>query len=148
MMFPVWRKKIHPSPRSFMSSLYCSDPCLSCLEVQLVRCEDHAASCKAYYLYVKCESCLQAESVLNTLSHVEGAILGIAVNTFIALLLSQCITHHGYLFKCCSCPLQYWTEGVWGCFFCLGSFWFCFGLWLVFFFWLLSIAEKNEPVRS
>lgn len=79
--------KTHPSPQSFTCSLNCS--ALSCLEVQLVRCEDHAASCKAYYLYVKCESCLQAESVLNTLSHIEGAILGIAVNTFIALAVQN-----------------------------------------------------------
>lgn len=79
------KEKIRPSPLSFTSSLYCSDPCLSCFEMQLARCEDHAASCKVYYLYVKCESCLQAKSVLNTLSRVEGAILGNAVNTFIAL---------------------------------------------------------------
>lgn len=59
---------------------------LPCLEVPLVRCEDHAAPCQAHYLCVKCESSLQAESVPNTLSHIKGAIFGLAVNTFIALL--------------------------------------------------------------
>lgn len=51
--------------------------------------EDHAAPREAYYLYVKCESCLRAESVLYTSSHVEGAILGIAVNTFIAFAVQS-----------------------------------------------------------
>lgn len=65
---------------------FCAPRSLSCLEVPLVRCEDHAAPCQAHYLYVECESCLQAESVPSTLSHIKGAILGLAVNTFIALL--------------------------------------------------------------
>lgn len=65
---------------------FCTPQSLSCLEVPLVRCEDHAAPCQAHYLCVKCESCLQAESVPSTLSHIKDAILGLAVNTFIALL--------------------------------------------------------------
>lgn len=68
------------------SGFFCTPQSLPCLEVPLVRCEDHAAPCQALYLCVKCESCLQAESVPSTLSHIKGAILGLAVNTFIALL--------------------------------------------------------------
>lgn len=79
--------KTCPSPLSFTSVLL--EPRAFLLEELLVRCEDHAASCQPYYLYVKCESCLLAESVLNALSHVQGAILGLAVNTFIALTVQN-----------------------------------------------------------
>lgn len=65
---------------------FCTPQSPSCLEVPVVRCEDHAAPCQADYLCVKCESCLQAESVPSTLSHIKGAILDLTVNTFIALL--------------------------------------------------------------
>lgn len=65
---------------------FCTPRSLSCLEVAVVRCEDRAAPCQAHYLCARCESCLQAESVPSTLSHIKGAILGLAVKTFIALL--------------------------------------------------------------
>lgn len=69
------------------------------------------------------ESCVLAESVLNALAHGEGAISGIAVNTFIALAVPDTPR---LLCKRFSCPL----------------------LCRIFFFLLLSIAEMHQPMKG